>query len=87
MAFVAVIILFCQRLGQISMVLIRSDLLVKNYGRLYQKKSKSPNHQKYLKELLSPSKLWTAAANCANTFSKSRFFVISIFYYLYILYS
>ena len=69
------------------MVLILSDLLLKNYGRLCQKKSEGPNHWKYLKEIFSPSKLRTAAANCARTLFKCRFFVISTFCNLYILYS
>ena len=80
--------MFCRRPGRIYMVLILSDLLVKNYGRLCQKKSKSHNHQKYLKEILSPSKPWTAAASCTDFvpnlgFLQLVYFVVCDFYILY----
>ena len=48
------------------MALILSVLLVKNYGRLCQEKSKSPNHWRLLKEILKLSELLTAAVNCVK---------------------
>ena len=48
------------------MALILSGLLVKNYGRLCQEKSKSSNHWRFLKEILKLSELLTAAVNCVK---------------------
>ena len=38
--------------GQICMALILSGFLFKDYGRLYRKKSKSPKHWRFSKEIL-----------------------------------
>ena len=53
------------KLGRTCMESILSGLLVKNYGRVCRKKSKSPNHWIFSKEILRPY-LSIAAVYYAN---------------------